>query len=510
MSDPADYTDSKVENRKDTMDYSQRGDICATQSMRDIKPLLPPYPGLGTLPNGFPGLNGVGGQLPETSASDAMFLSSFAAAQRGGMYDFHGSMSLTPPAKSPSPPPRVYKPCVVCSDKSSGYHYGVSSCEGCKGFFRRSVQKNISYTCQKDSNCEISKVTRNRCQHCRLKKCFEKGMSKEAVRNDRKKKPSVASGGGTGVASQINANSRPSEAVKALTDKDEQLIELILDAHRLTLPGGPSSQPLKLAPPVKMESGSLPSPATASPVPSTCSNMTGESSDSRPSPDTTTLDSLSLLSPETPGVPCSPSHRPGWDNVDELSSEGIVKVVEFAKKVPHFLDLSVSDQITLLKAACLEVLILRLSMRYQITSNTLTFSNGISVTQSEMERGGLGPLAHAIFKFSSDLQRMNLDEKELSLLSVVCLLASDRSGLERSSEVEKVQEPYLAALQHYIRQNRPNRPHIFAKLLIKLTDLRSISIKGADKVLHLGQESGDNIPPLVVEMFDRQENVCIV
>lgn len=88
-----------------------------------------------------------------------------------------------PTNASPPPPPRVYKPCVVCGDKSSGYHYGVSSCEGCKvsemkinlrmilllllqGFFRRSVQKNMTYQCHKDQNCEINKMTRNRCQYC--------------------------------------------------------------------------------------------------------------------------------------------------------------------------------------------------------------------------------------------------------------------------------------------------------------------------------------------------------
>ena len=87
--------------------------------------------------------------------------------------------------------------------------------------------------------------------------------------------------------------------------------------------------------------------------------MTGESSDSKPSPDTTTYDSLGALS--SPGTPAggvnSPANRPGWDSVDELSSEGIVKVVEFAKMIPHFRDLTTSDQITLLKAACLEVLV---------------------------------------------------------------------------------------------------------------------------------------------------------
>ena len=46
-----------------------------------------------------------------------------------------------------------------------------------------------------------------------------------------------------------------------------------------------------------------------------------------------------------------------WDKVTELSSKGIIKIVEFAKKMPGFTSLSTSDQITLLKAACLEIMV---------------------------------------------------------------------------------------------------------------------------------------------------------
>lgn len=54
-----------------------------------------------------------------------------------------------------------------------------------QGFFRRSIQKNMVYTCHRDKNCQINKVTRNRCQYCRLQKCFEVGMSKEGERRKR-------------------------------------------------------------------------------------------------------------------------------------------------------------------------------------------------------------------------------------------------------------------------------------------------------------------------------------
>ena len=69
--------------------------------------------------------------------------------------------------------------CLVCNDKGSGYHYSVYSCEGCKGFFKRSVQKCLSYTCKENADCVINKYTRNSCQYCRFKKCVEVGMRRD-------------------------------------------------------------------------------------------------------------------------------------------------------------------------------------------------------------------------------------------------------------------------------------------------------------------------------------------
>ncbi len=75
--------------------------------------------------------------------------------------------------------------CAICGDKGSGFHYSVYSCEGCKGFFKRTVQKDLQYKCREYQQCMINKQTRNQCQFCRFHKCLVVGMKREAVREDR-------------------------------------------------------------------------------------------------------------------------------------------------------------------------------------------------------------------------------------------------------------------------------------------------------------------------------------
>ena len=54
--------------------------------------------------------------------------------------------------------------CAICGDRATGKHYGASSCDGCKGFFRRSVRKSKGYSCRYNRKCIIDKDKRNQCR----------------------------------------------------------------------------------------------------------------------------------------------------------------------------------------------------------------------------------------------------------------------------------------------------------------------------------------------------------
>lgn len=76
-------------------------------------------------------------------------------------------------------------PCPICGDKISGFHYGIFSCESCKGFFKRTVQNRKNYVCLRGGPCPITIATRKKCPACRFEKCLQRGMKLEAIREDR-------------------------------------------------------------------------------------------------------------------------------------------------------------------------------------------------------------------------------------------------------------------------------------------------------------------------------------
>ncbi|XP_023861420.1 retinoic acid receptor gamma-A-like isoform X2 [Salvelinus sp. IW2-2015] len=354
------------------------------------------------------------------------------------------SEEMVPSSPSPPPPPRIYKPCFVCQDKSSGYHYGVSSCEGCKGFFRRSIQKNMVYTCHRDKNCQINKVTRNRCQYCRLQKCFEVGMSKEGerLRNDRNKKKK-----------DVKEELVPPESYE-LSGELEELVNKVSKAHKDTFPS-------------LLQLGKY---------------HTNSSAEQRVQLD------LGL-----------------WDKFSELSTKCIIKIVEFAKRLPGFTTLTIADQITLLKSACLDILMLRICTRYTPEQDTMTFSDGLTLNRTQMHNAGFGPLTDLVFAFAGQLLPLEMDDTETGLLSAISLISGDRMDLEEPQKVDKLQEPLLEALKIYARRRRPNKPHMFPRMLMKITDLRGISTKGAERAITLKMEIPGPMPPLIREMLENPE-----
>ncbi|PAA73930.1 hypothetical protein BOX15_Mlig033383g2 [Macrostomum lignano] len=295
------------------------------------------------------------------------------------------------------------EPCIVCGDAATGYHYRCMTCEGCKGFFRRTIQKSLQYHCKWSGSCQIDKNTRNQCQQCRFAKCLAVGMAADLVLNEKQRvakrklieenrirrsveikrlredDPDVSGGGGGGGGSD-------SVGVSALFDPDEMpeedraTIELVSAAYQLAWL------------PVEQSSASKPASSEAAQAEAPFAEQLGNAGAS-----SNVLDSLT-----------------------HLMSRAVSCVIKFARGIPGFAELNEDDQFLLLKSSCMEILCLRVACRYNKFTESLALSNGNVVTKATVRLGRLGEFVEPLFEFAVGLSRLDLDRCEVALLAACC------------------------------------------------------------------------------------------
>lgn len=342
--------------------------------------------------------------------------------------------------------------CRVCGDKASGFHYGVHSCEGCKGFFRRSIQQKIQYRpCTKNQQCSILRINRNRCQYCRLKKCIAVGMSRDAVRFGRVPKREKAKI--LAAMQKVNACSQE-KALNAELEDEMKLLTMIVTAHEETCDY------------TRDKVATLVERAQSKPIYTQC--------------------------PPHLACPLNPAPHPldngGGSRIMEDFSErfspAIRGVVEFAKRLPGFSLLAQDDQVTLLKAGVFEVLLVRLACMFNSEANSLICLNGQVLRREALHSASNARfLLDSMFDFAERLNRLQLSDSELGLFCAVVVIASDRPGLRNVDLVQKIQKKLNDILQKAIISKHPHNPSIFNELMKKIPDLRTLNTLHSEKLL---------------------------
>ncbi|XP_019355861.2 retinoic acid receptor RXR-gamma isoform X2 [Alligator mississippiensis] len=348
--------------------------------------------------------------------------------------------------------------CAICGDRSSGKHYGVYSCEGCKGFFKRTIRKDLIYTCRDNKDCLIDKRQRNRCQYCRYQKCLAMGMKREAVQEER----------------QRSRERSENEAESTSNSNEDMPVERILEAELAVEP--------------KTES---------------YSDMNAENSTNDP-----------------------------VTNICHAADKQLFTLVEWAKRIPHFSNLTLEDQVILLRAGWNELLIASFSHRSVSVQDGILLATGLHVHRSSAHSAGVGSIFDRVLtELVSKMKDMQMDKSELGCLRAIVLfnpadvylcasqallwkrafpgcckhhpqLQKNAKGLSSPSEVESLREKVYATLEAYTKQKYPEQPGRFAKLLLRLPALRSIGLKCLEHLFFFKLIGDTPIDTFLMEMLE--------
>ncbi|XP_076352080.1 uncharacterized protein LOC143247624 [Tachypleus tridentatus] len=420
-------------------------------------------------------------QLPDTQALNL-------SVSGNGRKEESTVMAATP---STSRGPEVEKEeteqpmvCMICEDKATGLHYGIITCEGCKGFFKRTVQNKRVYTCVADGNCEITKAQRNRCQYCRFQKCLRQGMVLAAVREDR------MPGGRNSVAVYNLYKVKYKKHKKGQKNGQVRQEQQKSPISRYPQQEWANGQILKTA---------LTNPADVMHLRHRLENCVTSSRD-RQMPVEHALSSISQLieCDDFEDVATLSNLQDLFNIKSELSEklcqigDNIVfKLVQWTTRLPFYSELPVTVHTQLLTHKWHEILVLT-TCAYQAIHGPIKGSEAsleqdiaaglcrlqtclaammgrpITLDQLRLEAG---PLVEHLTQLSSAFRQMRLCTEEYVCLKVIIMLNQEEYQGQR--ELEAIQERYLATLREFIEHRFPQQPSRFNDLLARLPEVHA-------------------------------------
>lgn len=401
-----------------------------------------------------------------------------------------GAVSVLPAAGVGS----LTEQCVVCGDRASGRHYGAVSCEGCKGFFKRSIRKQLAYSCRGSRDCQVTKHHRNRCQYCRLHKCLAMGMRADSVQSERKPSADSAASraekGASMVLTSLGLSGHPANLAAA-------------GVHRQTTthPAGSATHPDH-----QNSKGGANSRDCLGQLGSGWAPWDEDGEDpaddeslsrSRLSPSVGAGGEGPLISEEQAQfrvtLPTTPSG--GALNVHyvcESASRILFRSLLWTRTLPAFEELPMPLQLTLVESAWSEVFTLGLlqcaeQMQLPTLLSTVAAHLGAATKGGSpsaaadlmpgSQRAQVAEHVAALQRLLTAAQRLRPDDHEYALLKCLVLFCPDRPGLgpEWCARLEQLQECACRELESH--SGGPSgawsggRPH---RLLLQLAPLRAL------------------------------------
>ncbi|XP_076813973.1 bile acid receptor-like isoform X1 [Clavelina lepadiformis] len=353
--------------------------------------------------------------------------------------------------------------CEVCGDRASGYHYNALTCEGCKGFFRRSInKKEPPYKCKYGGACEMDTYTRRKCPDCRLRKCKAVGMLEECL------------------LTEIQCQSkRRSRKTKRTAANEKQTTSKDTSSSASQSPSSSQPSPVDNK---SYESTKQVPPVEANPEQDRLVRYVGNAFHHyRSSPEVVKRWEMYL-------------EKTQKTNLCEIATAHVRVLVEYTKQLPGFTRLGPEDQIALLKGSVVEIMLLRNACGYNFKNSQIDISLFVKDTGLHEAK------VRGLLSFFAGIKHLALDEREYGLLAAIILFDSDYPHTQDKARIDRYRETYISALSYYSVKRDPRRTQIVAKILNLITKLRTLYHTYARMVSNLKEK--EQFSPLLCEIWD--------